>query len=173
MGISMRKTKKFVTKVTGIFMAFIFIFGLTNPMINVRAHFDQESLEIMFDDSILPLEQDIHFIETDIISSDIEPSITYSQARQNYNLLRTGNYSSAQVINRFHELFGYISSDYILQNYTLIFHITSEEMDEVILEILTCGAVARQQEITLTREPFLPTPMSGFLPQIIKGEKKA
>jgi len=70
------------------------------------------------------------------------PTVIYSQAHQNYNLLRTGNYSSAQVIDRFHQLFGHLSPDYILQNHNRIFDITSAEMDEVILEILTYGAEA-------------------------------
>jgi len=86
---------------------------------------------------------------TKFISSQYEPLETFdytnglgddvaiSEARQKYNLLRVGNYTRIGIINRFHELFGYMSPEYILQNYMRIFDITSAEVDEVILDILT------------------------------------
>ena len=64
-----------------------------------------------------------------------------SQARLNYLLLLEGNYWSIELKDRFIELFGYMSPDYILHNYTTIFDITSEEMDQAVLRVLTQGAV--------------------------------
>ena len=63
-----------------------------------------------------------------------------SQARQNYFALLEGNYRNTEIPGRFIELFGHMSPDYILHNYTTIFDITSEEMDQAILRILTRGA---------------------------------
>ena len=74
-----------------------------------------------------------------------EPAI--SETRQKYDILRTSNYSSTQLVNRFYELFGYMSPDYILRNYTQIFDITSVEMDEVILDILTRNSGSGDLEV--------------------------
>jgi len=76
-----------------------------------------------------------HFEQSEIFerSNNLRSELTISEARYNYNLLRVGNYTSAEVVSRFQELFGYMLPDYILQNYTRIFDITSAEMDEVIL----------------------------------------
>jgi len=67
-------------------------------------------------------------LETFDLPGSLHHEATASEARQKYDLLRAGNYTSAQVVNRFHELFGYISSDYILRNYTRIFDIISAEI---------------------------------------------
>jgi len=69
-----------------------------------------------------------------------------SQARQKYYTLLEGNYWSAELPYRFRELFGDMSPDYILQNYTRIFDIEPERMDQAILRVLTMGAAAWEQD---------------------------
>ena len=78
-----------------------------------------------------------------------------STARQNYFLLLEGNYRSVEIPGRFEELFGYMSPDYILQNYTRIFDITSEEMDQAILRVLTQGASDVRNHTRGALSPFM------------------
>ena len=70
-----------------------------------------------------------------------------SEARQKYYMLLTDNHWSVELSARFRELFGEMSPDYILSNYTGIFDITSDEMDQAVLRVLT-----RDAETTRARD---------------------
>ena len=141
-------------KLLSVLLALIMVYSIFPP-ITVRAYINNvyqlkfndlqyEHIELNTFSTIQPEPQEAFNVPLREQPRQTEPpTVIYSQARQSYNLLRTGNYNSTQVIDRFHQLFGHLSPDYILQNYTRIFDITSAEMDEVILEILTRGAVLK------------------------------
>jgi len=115
-------------KLLSILLALIMVCSILPP-ITVRAYINNvyqlefndlqyEHIELNTFSTIQPEPQEAINVPLREQPRQTEPStVIYSQAHQNYNLLRTGNYNSTQVIDRFHQLFGHLSPDYILHNY--------------------------------------------------------
>jgi len=102
---------------TGVFPAFAFDQNfMISPIQELALNHDQPHESMFVDELIL------------------------SEARQKYYQLLVGSSWSVEIVYRFHDLFGYMSPEYILHNYTNIFDITSEEMDQAVLRALTRGA---------------------------------
>jgi len=59
-----------------------------------------------------------------------------SQRRQMYFQLLEGNYPAVELISRFEEMFGVFSATYIRENFTTIFDISTNEIDEGLLNII-------------------------------------
>ncbi|MDL2288345.1 hypothetical protein LJC32_03070 [Oscillospiraceae bacterium OttesenSCG-928-F05] len=83
------------------------------------------------------------------IGNEISEPI-YSETQLKYEELLSGNYRSVELKDKFAELFGSYSEQYILENCELLFGIEKAEIDEGLLEILTHGHTcenANQDEI--------------------------
>ena len=135
---SFNERTRLLRKVIAVFLAIVMTAGLMQHMVlaeralsdgligtedlrgvyrNITSEHDEEYLMSIWHDGI--------FEEFDAsIGARTFQNQYSSPARQNYFLLLTGNYRSVEIPGRFAELFGYMSPDYILQNYTTIFDIS-------------------------------------------------
>jgi hypothetical protein len=69
-----------------------------------------------------------------------------SEARQNYEALLTGGYYNGELIQKFEELFGDLSPEYILENYEAIFDVEAGEIDEGFLAVVTSKEMRGYQD---------------------------
>jgi len=119
-----KETKRIAKKLTALLLSIIMMLsGLVSVLaFDDRGH-EQPANEVLFENNAM-----------------------ISEARQKYYELLGGNYWSVELPDRFRELFGDISPEYILHNYTTIFDISSEEMDQAVLRVLTQGAETLERE---------------------------
>lgn len=96
--------------------------------------------------------------DDNVLGIDIEAfrSLRYgqmSEARRNYFVLLEGNYRGGFLQQRFVELFGWHSTEDIRNNYSLMFDMPSEFVDQSILNILTAGILPLTEVDWMMREP--------------------
>lgn len=60
-----------------------------------------------------------------------------NEAREKYHNFLDGSYNSTELREKFYEMYGNLSREYILENYTELFGVSKSEMDETVLDILT------------------------------------
>jgi len=73
-------------------------------------------------------------------------SFNQSERRMMYEQLLEGNYFSLELITRFEEMFGQHSATYIRENFTTLFDIGEDEIDEGLLNILAPMRVVRAEQ---------------------------
>jgi len=123
--------KNALTKSIAAFLIFVFLLGsaaFALP-INQNDGYYYEPPEIHTLGQNIAIDQQLNEIQSD-------SGATISEAREKYNLLLGGNYRSVEIPYRFRELFGDMTQEYILANYTSIFDITSDEMDQAFVVAL-------------------------------------
>jgi len=69
-----------------------------------------------------------------------------SQRRLMYQQLLDGNYFAGELIARFEEMFGVHSATYIRENFTILFDIAEDEIDEGILNIIAPMRQVRMEQ---------------------------
>ncbi|MCL1988712.1 MAG: M60 family metallopeptidase [Firmicutes bacterium] len=133
-----KMTKKYLQQQTAFLLVFVMLFSLLPSRQVLATNVDENSVDHFLNPPILDNLEDSVFstFSTNSTTLSIEQP---SQARQNYNKLLEGNYFPVELRQRFVELFGEHSEEYILQNYANIFDIPSGQVDEALLNVLTNG----------------------------------
>ncbi|MDR1136408.1 MAG: hypothetical protein LBL49_09600 [Clostridiales Family XIII bacterium] len=83
-----------------------------------------------------------------------------SEARQKYEALLEGNYRNGELVDKFEEMFGNLTPEYIMANYKTLFDAEAGEIDEGFLAVITSEEMRGMQTVkyeSIKRRPFRDT----------------
>ncbi|MCL1987392.1 MAG: hypothetical protein FWG64_05410, partial [Firmicutes bacterium] len=122
-----KTTKNRIHKQTAFLLVFVMLFSML-PSRQVFAT-ELSAANSTIDNFLNPPIVEIPTVSSTSTNPTILSTEQPSQARQNYYKLLEGNYFAFELRQRFVELFGEFSTDYIRQNYPTIFDMPSEQVD--------------------------------------------